>query len=226
MAKELVTRNVSGLSRNTDGDRRVRLENRVQDEAHRRLANVGWTDEARAASLAARRANSMARNNEMARGKPASRMAEPVSGIRANGRYRTENGATVFIPDGASSMPPAGNGDLVKTGDSILMIINGMPVRIGSTKVLSIGPDGNLLLSVGSRSLDLGRPDKWGKFTVSRNGYGTFLRMGNSVYVRFGNVMVSLEDGSVRGFPVRTRIDSRGVVVYEMPSRAGPGLKV
>lgn len=215
--KKSVTKEIQARARNGGTNRRYALVNRIEGEALRRLANVGWTDEARAASLAARRANSTARYAEEESRRSVPSVRQPVGGIRANGRYRTENGKTVFMPDGASSMPPAGNGDLVKTGDGIMLMVDGKPVRLGSTKVLSIGPDGNLLLSIGSRSLDLGKPDKLGKFMVSRNGAGTLLRTDNCVYVRFGDVVVSLEDGSVRGLPVRTRTDSRGAILRKLP---------
>ncbi len=195
--------------------RRRELANRAEGEALRRLANVGWTDEARAASIAARRANAAARNAVVAKVGDAG----GVRGIFAPPHRGTPiDPAKHGYPMPPGHMPPATDGTLVKTGDSIMLIVNGKPVRIGSAKVLSLGPEGNLLLKTRAGSIDLGRPDKWGNFMGSKGRVGGFVRVGNAVYVRIGAVLVSLEDGGVRKDPVPPRKDRRGVLIQELPS--------
>ena len=195
------------------GRRRRSLENRVEGEALRRMANVGWTDAARAASLAVRRANAAAKGGG-ARG-----ALFPPPAVKPAG----QPGPGQTPPPG--HMPPARDGTVVKIGDSIMSIVNGKPVRIGSTKVLSVGPNGNLLLTTRGGTIDLGRPDKNGNFTMPDRRIVGFVRFGGVVHARIGGLLISLEDGSVREDKVKLRRDSRGVVILEPPSGTRRGSK-
>ena len=185
--KERVTKEIQGRDGSGGLRRRRELVNRVECEALRRLTNVGWTDEARAASLAVRRANAAAR------GGPLTRM--PVSGIRANGRYRTENGKTVFIPDRPSSMPPAGEGEFVVTAEGVSSVLGGKLVRLGSPKVVSVGPHGTLCVTFRGRTYNLGDLRKMVRNGNFNNPNGGLYRIGKVMYARIGGGWVSLETG-------------------------------
>jgi hypothetical protein len=187
------------------------LENRVEGEALRRIANFGGTDAARAASLAVRRAKAAAK------GGGAGGALFPPLDVRPPGQPGLER----KVPPG--HMPPARDGTIVKTGDSIMSIVNGKPVRIGSAKVLSVGPSGNLLLTTRGGTIDLGRPDKNGNFTTPDRRVVGFMRFGGALHARIGGLLVSLEDGSVREDRVKVRRDARGVMILEPPSRTGRG---
>jgi len=205
------------------GRRRRELANRAEGEALRRLANVGWTDEARAASIAARRANAAARNTVVAKAGGAG----GARGIFAPPHRGTPvDPAKHGYPMPPGHKPPATDGTLVTTGDSVMMIVNGKPVRIGSAKVLSVGQNGNLLLKTRLGSIDLGRPDKLGNINGPGGRVGGIVRAGNSVYVKIGAVLVSLEDGVVQKPAATPRTDSRGAVIHEQPSRTGLGQEV
>lgn len=75
----------------------------------------------------------------------------------------------------------ATDGTLVTAGDGVSLMLNGKLVRIGNTKVLFVGTEGNLLLRVGLQTVDLGKPDKWGRFSGAGLSAGGFVRMGNTV---------------------------------------------
>jgi hypothetical protein len=185
--------------------RRRELANRVETEALARLANVGWTDEARVASLVVRRANAAARSNETSENGPFMRMPESVSGIRANGRYRTEYGKTVFVPDGTSSMPPAGEGEFVVTSDSVSAVLGGKLVRLGSPKVVSVGPHGTLCVTFRGRTYNLGDVRRLTRNGDYSNPNGGLYRIGKVMYARINGGWVSLETGEYLIEP-RTRL--------------------
>ncbi len=98
--------------------RRRELANRVETEALVRLANVGWTDEARAVSLMVRRMKSAMRGKVV---RPPSPPRDP----------------------GVSAAPPR-EGMVVPSKDGFAVMRNGVPVRLGSSKALVMLPDGRI----------------------------------------------------------------------------------
>jgi hypothetical protein len=122
------------------------LSNRVTMEAAHRLANVGWTDAARAASIAVRRAKALG--------------TAALTGIRTDGQYNTAGGRTLIIPDAPSSDVTAGKtigtpssgspmhlhreGEFGIANDGLFECINGQTVRVGKAKYFSINEDGSL----------------------------------------------------------------------------------
>lgn len=105
--------------------RRRELANRIETEALARLANVGWTDEARAASLLVRRMKSALRG----------KVVRPPAPPR-------NPGGTTGRP-GVSAAPPSED-MLVRSKDGFAVMRNGVPVRLGSSKALVMLPDGRI----------------------------------------------------------------------------------
>jgi hypothetical protein len=105
--------------------RRRELANRIETEALARLANVGWTDEARAASLMVRRMKSALRG----------KVVRPPAPPR-------NPGGTTGRP-GVSVAPPR-EGMVVRSKDGFAVMRSGVPVRLGSSKALVMLPDGRI----------------------------------------------------------------------------------
>jgi len=122
------------LSGRTEAGARVLLANRV-------LANIGWTDEARAASIKARQAQAKPGGAVKPRG-------GVIGGIRANGTYgQNSKGETVFAPDRRGEGQPY----VDREGD-VWVTAYGKPARIGSGGVVKIQPDGTLAAVIGGKS--------------------------------------------------------------------------
>lgn len=105
--------------------RRRELANRVETEALERLANVGLTDEARAASLMVRRMKSAMRG----------KVVRPPEPPRDPGGMAGRPGV---------SAAPASEGMVVPSKDGFAVMRNGVPVRLGSNKALVMLPDGRI----------------------------------------------------------------------------------
>jgi len=177
------------------------------------LTNVGWTDEARAAALAVRRA------------KASGAASAPDGGIRANGRYKTENGKTVFVPDPPPLLSPPREGTIINVGGWISIMRNGKPVRIGSTKVLCVLPDGQLGVKLGGKAYPIGKPSEW------RHGTGgtRFVMMGGKHYLDVGKGYLDLATGKVQVKPAQTVTRDGGTVKIEINRNnlfMGPGVEI
>lgn len=198
--------------------RAFNLMNRVEREACGRLANVGWTDAARAASLAVRRAKALG--------------AAAVAGIRPNGQYSTVGGQTVSIPatppaDGSagktigaltsgSPMHLHREGEFGIAGNALFECINGQTVRVGKAKYFSINDDGSL--SVKPHVYEAGGSLEDMIYSPSHrttmiNGVPYDLETGYAV-------VTGVEDGN---YPGLTTIPSSILGVY---SEVSPGLKL
>jgi len=112
--------------------RRRELANRVETAALERLANVGWTDEARAVSLMVRRMKSAMRGKVV---RPPSPPRNP----------------------GVSAAPPR-EGMVVPSKDGFAVMRNGVPVRLGSSKALVMLPDGRIAVKRNGRAYPVDDP--------------------------------------------------------------------
>ena len=146
----------------------------------RALANVGWTDEARAAALAARRAKAA--------------------------------GAVTDSPGRSPAVTPPQEGTIVIAGGGVSIMQNGKLVRIGSTKVLCVLPDGQLGVKRGDKAYPIGKPSDWrtgmARVRIVKGWDGKF-------YLDCGKGLLSLEDGKVRLNPNQPRPNSRGMIVIQ-----------
>ena len=146
------------------------------------LANVGWTDEARAAALLARRLKAKER-------------AEAVAGTGSGSASPAGSSAASF----RAPSPPA-EGGIVNTGGWISVMMNGKLVRIGSTKVLCVLPDGQLGVKSGGKAYPIGKPSQW------RSGMGGagIVVMGGKYWLDVGKGYLDLETGQVKAKPAQT----------------------
>jgi hypothetical protein len=183
--------------------RRRELANRIETEALVRLANVGWTDEARAASLLARRLRADARG------------ATAGGGVRKilAGMPGTADSSSASI---RAPSPPT-EGTIVNAGGWISIMMNGKLVRIGSTKVLCVLPDGQLGVKLGGKAYPVGKPAKL------RMGMGIrgFVMMGGTCYLDVGKGYLDLATGQVRVKPDQTVTRGGGTIKIEI-DRFGP----
>ena len=169
-----------------------RLVNRVEQEVCGRLANVGWTDEARASALAVRRMKAEDR-------------VKAAGGIPASG---AEVGATSGV-NGSSSTSirapsPPTEGTLVNVGGGISVMMNGKLVRIGSAKVLCVLPDGQLGVKLNGKAYPIGTPEKW------RLGFGgpKIVKVNGKFMLDVGKGYLDLDTGQVKTKPAPS--DSKG----------------
>jgi hypothetical protein len=163
------------------------------------LANVGWTDEARAAALIARR-------------NKASERAESAGGVRGKGSG-SGTGASAGSSSASIRAPsPPSEGTIVNVGGWISIMMNGKLVRIGSTKVLCVLPDGQLGVKLGGKAYPIGKPSKW------RTGMGgsRFVMMGGKYYLDVGKGYLDLATGQVRVKPAQTIPRGGGTVKIEI----------
>ena len=123
--------------------------NRLCRSGGRVLANTGWTDAARDAALLVRRAKADARDAD---GTP-SRIW--VAGTPGQDGPPIFGGGSIRAPDAP------GEGTVINVGGWISVMINGKPVRIGSTKVLCVLPDGQLGVKRGGKAYPIGKPGEW-----------------------------------------------------------------
>lgn len=179
--------------------RRRELANRVETEALARLANVGWTDEARAAALLARRLKA---KEGAAAGAGKGSVSVSSAGSSA---------ASIRAPS-----PPT-EGTIVNVGGWISVMMNGKLVRIGSTKVLCVLPDGQLGVKLGGKAYPIGKPSKW------RTGVGgpRIVSIGGKYCLDVGKGYLDLETGQVRVKPERN-VPRRGGAVKIVMDRTWP----
>jgi len=176
----------------------------------RTLANVGWTDEARAAALIARR-------------NKASERAESLGGVLGKG---SGSGASAGSSSTSIRAPsPPSEGTIINVGGWISIMMNGKPVRIGSTKVLCVLPDGQLGVKLGGKAYPIGKPSKW------RMGMGgpQFVMMGGKYYLDVGKGYLDLATGQVRVKPAQTVPRGGGTVKIEIDRYnpfSGPGVEI
>ena len=176
------------------------------------LANVGWTDEARAAALIARR-------------NKASERAESAGGVLGKG---SGSGAGTSAGSSSTSIrapSPPSEGTIVNVGGWISIMMNGKLVRIGSTKVLCVLPDGQLGVKLGGKAYPIGKPSKW------RMGMGgpKFVMMGGKYYLDVGKGYLDLATGQVRVKPAQTIPRGGGTVKIEIDCYnpfSGPGVEI
>ena len=185
--------------------RRRELANRVGAEARARLANVGWTDEARAAALLARRLKAKER-------------------AEAGGGFGSVSSAGSYSASIRAPSPPT-EGTIVNVGGWISVMMNGKLVRIGSTKVLCVLPDGQLGVKLGGKAYPIGRPPKW------RTGVGAprIVAIGGKYCLDVGKGYLDLETGQVRVKPAQTLPRGGGTVKIEIDRYnpfSGPGVEI
>ena len=135
--------------------RLARMRNRVESAAYVRLANTGWTDEARAAALLARRAKADSRGADAAPSRVWVAGTPGEYGPPVLGGTGSAGGASIRAPS------PPGEGTVINVGGWISVMMNGKPVRIGSTKVLCVLPDGQLGVKRGGKAYPIGKPGEW-----------------------------------------------------------------
>ncbi len=124
------------------------LCNRVEAGASELLRNIGWTDEARIASLLARRVGASESPIPCSPGGPSSKGVLPPDGTPPITRP--------YVSPPPSGMPPAGEGTYIKAGGKVWQIRGGKKVLIGSDKVVSFSPNGGLLVTLkDGRVIDL-----------------------------------------------------------------------
>lgn len=119
-------------------DRKAALRNRVGAA----LANIGWTDEARAAALAVRRMKSALRE----------KVRKPPVPPRVPGGGGGTAGRTGI------SAAPASEGMVVPSKDGFAVMRNGVPVRLGSSKALVMLPDGRVAVKRNGRAYPVDDP--------------------------------------------------------------------
>lgn len=176
------------------------------------LANVGWTDEARAAALIARR------NKASERAESAGSVFGKGSGSGA-GASAGSSSASIRAPS------PPSEGTIVNVGGWISIMMNGKLVRIGSTKVLCVLPDGQLGVKLGGKAYPIGKPSKW------RTGMGgpRFVMMGGKYYLDVGKGYLDLATGQVRVKPGQMVPKGGGTVKIEIDRYnpfSGPGVEI
>ena len=161
------------------------LRNRVMETACERLANTGWTDEAREAALAVRRAKADARADDEA----PSRIW--VAGTPGQDGPPVFGGGSIRAPDAP------GEGTVVNQGGWIMVMMNGKMVRLGSTKVLCVLPDGQLGVKLGGKAYPIGDPSKW------RTGSGRppFMMIGGKCFLDIGKGYLDLSTGRLKAKP-------------------------
>ena len=177
--------------------RRGDLENRVHDEAVGRLANR-WSDAARQASILARQA------------KASARAADPASRPVAAGEVKASGSPAGFAPDRS----PPREGTVINAGGTISIMRGGTFVRIGSTKVLCVLPDGRLAIKVGRWAYPLGKTTDWGPdvraLVLLRGPDGKY-------YVDCGKALLSLDDGKMHVKKDSPKKGGRIVIRKEYP---------
>lgn len=89
---------------------------------------------------------------------------------------------------------------------------NGKPVRIGSTKVLCVLPDGQIGVKLGGKAYPIGKPSEW---RLGTGGF-RFVVMGGKHYLDVGKGYLSLETGKVQVKPVQTVTRGDGTVSIEI----------
>ena len=181
--------------------RRGDLENRVHDEAVGRLANR-WSDAARQASILARQA------------KASARAADPASRPVAAGEVKASGSPAGFAPDRS----PPQEGTVINAGGHISIMRGGTFVRIGSTKVLCVFPDGSLGVKVGGLAYPIGK-----RMDRGLGVDGLFLVKGadGKIYVDCGKALMSLDDGKMR--VKKNYTPPAGRIVLHHPDPFGQG---
>lgn len=164
------------------------------------LRNTGWTDEARAAALAVRRAKAAARQ-----GVPAGYRAPSSSVAKGGGggaksspaydpRYGwlvTRDGFEEYSPVKAYAGGVLSVRGVAQAGDDVFAFTGGEWRRIGSAKVLAVGADGSLTLRPEfGLNMSLG-----GAAELFAAGSGLTPSPDGGFWYRTGNGMLSLEDG-------------------------------
>ena len=194
--------------------------NRLRRSGGGALANTGWTDEARAAALLARRAKADARGVGAAppriwvAGTPG-QDGPPVRGV------------TGFAGDAAIRAPsPPGEGTIISAGGWISVMVNGRPVRIGSAKVLCVLPDGQLGFKRGGRAYPIGRPAEW---WTGIGGARILTSWDGKCMLDVGKGYLDLSTGQVKVKPGQDGVKSGGTVKIEIDRYSpftGPGVEI
>jgi len=136
-----------GATENRRYLRLARLSNRVDAAAGCLLANIGWTDEARAAALAVRRAKAQTR---VVTPPPVQR-----GGTVGTVPKRDTSGTT---PPSIRAPSPPHEGMVVPSKDGFALMRNGVPVRLGSSKALVMLPDGRIAVKRNGRAYPVDDP--------------------------------------------------------------------
>jgi hypothetical protein len=200
--------------------RRRALANRVEKAALSRLANIGWTEEARAASLLVRRLRATA---PVAAAGPRNAVAG-LPGVAGVPLASAPGPSSIRAP----TPSPQSEGKYVNVDGWISIIQNGIPLRLGSAKVLCVFPDGQLGLKYGGRAYAFLKP--WE--TTSAIGRPRFLTKDGKLCVSVGNCYIDLSTGRrygnitlpspKGGGTVKTEIDPYGIYMgsgcgFELP---------
>jgi hypothetical protein len=107
---------------------------------------------------------------------------------------------------------PPSEGTIVNVGGGICVMMNGRLVRIGSTKVLCVLPDGQLGIKLGGKAYPIGSPSKW------RLGMGgsRIVAIGGKYLLDVGKGYLSLETGKLQVKPQRPVPGGGGAVKIEI----------
>jgi len=189
------------------------LSNRAGFAADRMLANIGWTDSARAAALAVRRGHAVLRSGvvlapaQVPVPAPASapfQVPAPVSGpvapVAAPVAAPVDPGRVWVAGTPGENSPPrvsAGTppeGTVVRSGGGVSVVLNGQVTRIGSSKLLSVLPDGTLGVTLaGGKFISLGDASTW-----SMDGSNIFRAPDGKFMLDCGKGWLDLETGDLK----------------------------
>ena len=161
------------------------------------LANTGWTDAARDAALLVRRAKADARDAD---GTPSRIWVAGTPG---------QDGPPIFGGGSIRAPSPPGEGTFVNQGGWISVMLNGKLVRIGSTKVLCVLPDGQLGVKRGGKAYPIGDPAKW----PLGSGRPPFMMIGGKYMLDVGKGYLDLSTGQVKVKPGQDGVKVGGKVM-------------